>query len=225
MTKDVFQNYYDNILLESIEEAMSPEDAHDSELIKSIIDKTYERTNAKLTPQEQEVLKKYNLSREHQNVLVPGITKHYTWSDAELDSLEGGNKRERGHRKRYANGEKSMYPSSTNHDRSQVNFADIARKRPERDAARLNRLKSDKISQYQDAQRDLKNALWYREYHQEYLDNADKSYFDALQKAKKQYDDAVAAANQARDKVDTYHTPQRDAAQTSINKIYDRFKR
>lgn len=230
MTYDIFDRYYKHLeesltSSDHLQEKMSPEDEHDSAIIKSIIDKTSERTNAKLTPEEKEILDKYNLSRESQRVLIPGISKWYSWSDAELDSLEGGNKRERGHRRRYSNGEKAYHPSSTNHDSSQVNYADIARKRSERDQARLDRINNDKITEYQAAQRDLRNAIWHRDYHQEYIDKADQSYFDAIQKAKKAYDDAVKAANDARDEVDSYHSPQRDYQQKIIDSIYARFKK
>lgn len=225
MAYDIFETYYKKLEEASIEEKMSPEDEHDSAIIKSIIDKTSERTNAKLTPEEKEILAKYNLSREHQQVLIPGITRYYQWSDAELDSLEGGNKRERGHRRIYSNGQKVYRPSRTKHDSSQVNYADIARKRSERDQARLDRINNDKLTQYAEAQRELLNAIWHRDYHQGYIDKADQSYFDAIQKAKKAYDDAVKAANIARDEVDSYHSVQRDRSQQNIDDIYARFKK
>ena len=233
MTYDIFEKYYKKLeesidLTESIceiLEKMSPEDEHDSAILRSIIAKTSERTNAKLTPEEKEILAKYNLTRENQRVLVPGNTRYYMWSDANIDSLEGGNKRERGHRKRYSNGEKAYRPSYTHHDESKVNYADIARKRPQRDQARLDRINNDKLTAYKEAQLELRNALWSREYHQEYIDKADQSYFDAIQKAKKEYDDAVKAANDARDKVDSYHSIQRDKDQQHIDSIYNRFKK
>lgn len=225
MPHDIFENYYKKLQEECIEEKMSPEDEHDSAILKSIIDKTSERTNASLTPEEKEILKKYNLSRSNRNVLVPGITRYYNWSDAELASLEGGNKRERGHRRRYSNGEKAYNPSPTRHDSSQVNYADMARKRPERDTAKLKTLQGDKITQYKDAQRDLRNAIWHRDYHQEYIDTADQAYFDALQKAKADYDKAVKSAGDRRDTVDNYHSPQRDYRQKQIDSIYGRFKK
>lgn len=225
MSYDIFENYYKKLLEDCLDEKMSPEDEHDSAILKSIIDKTYERTNAALTPEEKEVLKKYNLDRYDKHVLIPGDTRYYNWSDAELDSLEGGNKRERGHRGKYRDGSRKLFSSPTRHDRSQVNYADIARKRPERHQARLNRLNGDKITEYREAQRELRNAIWHRDYHQEYIDTADKSYFDALQKAKAAYDKAVKDANDARDKVDTYHSKQRDYQQKQIDSIYNKFKK
>ena len=233
MSYDIFENYYKKIeesidLTESIcqlLEKMSPEDEYDSAILRSIIDKTAERTNAKLTPEEKEVLAKYNLSRENQRVLVPGITKWYNWSDAALDTVEGGNRKDRGHYGRYYDGSRKSYRSPSRHDISQVNYADIARKRPERDQARLDRINNDKLTQYSEAQRELRNALWSREYHQEYIDKADQSYFDAIQKAKQDYDKAVKAANDARDKVDSYHSIQRDKEQQYIDSIYSRFKK
>lgn len=46
------------------EAEMSDEDKHDSEILWNIYNKTQRRANAALTPEEKEVLKKYNLQRD-----------------------------------------------------------------------------------------------------------------------------------------------------------------
>ena len=71
MAYDIFENYIkgilenyledteidDNLYLAELNEAaMSAEDRHDSDILKSIIDKTSERTNAKLTQEEKDIL-------------------------------------------------------------------------------------------------------------------------------------------------------------------------
>lgn len=47
------------------EAQMSPEDAADSEILRRILNKVDKRINAKLTPEEQEVLARYGLSRQY----------------------------------------------------------------------------------------------------------------------------------------------------------------
>lgn len=221
---------FNDILFESTNpfdllEKMSEEDRHDSDILRSIIDKTSIRTNAALTQEEKDVLKKYGLDRFDRGVIANGAARYLANWDADISNPEGGNKLDRGHRYRYSNGEWSYSRRSTHHNPDEINYADIARKRPARAQAYIDRINNDRITQYQDAQRDLHHAKWSRDYHQGYVDEADAKYISALQKAKQAYDDAVASATKARDTVDTYHVPQRDAAQKSMERIYDRFKR
>ena len=55
--------------LKRLSEAMSPEDEADTELLKNIYYKILNRSNAKLTPEEQAVINKYNLKRVDKNLV------------------------------------------------------------------------------------------------------------------------------------------------------------
>lgn len=89
-------------------EAMSPEDENDSRILKNIYSKTSKRANSALTPEEKEVLKKYNLDREGG---FDRRTRVYN-IDTNDDIIDGSNRYSRNHNK--------------------INFADRARKVPER---------------------------------------------------------------------------------------------
>lgn len=220
MPYDIFDSYYRKLENDTLTEKMSPEDEHDSALLRDIIDKTSLRTNAKLTPEEKEVLDKYNLYRDDRQVKMsdfPSLSTH----DRDLGNEEGGDIDNRGRKAPY-----SYYRRSpAHHDLDQINYADIARKRPERAKAFLDRIMNDRITQYQEAQREFRNAKWDRDYHQSHIDTADSDYINALQKAKKAYDAAVASAISTRDGVDSYHTPARDKNQKRMDDIYARFKK
>lgn len=107
--------------LNSLNEAeMSDEDRHDSDILKQIYQKTQGRANAALTQEEKDVLKKYNLER------VPYIKN--------IRSSEGGYRNPIFDNREFQgsydwNTGKKTPPKST-----KINYADRARKRPERDA-------------------------------------------------------------------------------------------
>ena len=96
MKYDIFENYIAKFSSPSLDEKMSEEDAHDSELLRSIMQKTSERTNAKLTKEEQEVLAKYDLFRRDKGVHISKMP--YEASDSDISNIEGGNKPERRHK-------------------------------------------------------------------------------------------------------------------------------
>ena len=222
MARDFFDIYYKKLEESILSEKMSDEDRRDSDLLKSAIAKTRERTNAKLTAEEKEVLDKYNLYRDDRAIKIKGMTG-YHGSSNDIGDLEGGYPIERGRKDKYRTW--SSRKVSAKHNPDEVNYADIARKRLERDNHAYDNYLDDKINQYRSAQRDLQSAIWSRDHHQRYIDNADATYFAALQKAKKDYDDAVARANSQRDSVDKYNTPGLDRAKAEIDSIYSRFKK
>lgn len=107
--------------LNSLNEAeMSAEDKHDSEILKQIYRKTQVRANAALTPEEKAVLQKYDLERnpDTKNVRlstrdIPNSSAYIFSKDDEVsrtDPKTGG-----------------FYRPS-----DRINYADRARKRPER---------------------------------------------------------------------------------------------
>lgn len=123
-TEDMFVESFSVRLknkIDSLNEAeMSDEDRHDSDILKQIYQKTQGRANAALTQEEKDILKKYNLER------VPYMKN--------IRSSEGGYKtpifddREFMGSYDWSTGKKTS-PKST-----KINYADRARKRPERDA-------------------------------------------------------------------------------------------
>lgn len=234
MAYDIFNNYMKKYLNESVENnadnnlylaelneaAMSAEDKHDSEILKSIIDKTEVRTNAKLTPEEKDILAKYGLDRYDRQVIIPDA-RGYSISDDDLSNPRGGNTKERaGTRYPYYD---RVDPRKVYHnDPSQVNYADIARKRGARSQAKIDAILGDKITKYADERSSFKNKQWYRDYHKEYVDKADAAYQEAIKKAKDEYERAIAAAEAARDRVDEYHRPQYDKYAAEIDSMLGR---
>ena len=107
--------------INSLNEAeMSDEDKHDTDILKQIYQKTQGRANAALTPEEKSVLQKYNLER------VPYMKN--------IRSTEGSYRTpifdDRDFQSSYDwNSGKRIPPKS-----NKINYADRARKRPERDA-------------------------------------------------------------------------------------------
>ena len=127
--------------LNSLNEAeMSDEDKHDSEILKQIFRKTQERANAALTPEEKAVLQKYDLERnpDTKNVRlstrdIPNSSAYIFSKDDEVsrtDPKTGGFHR----------------PSD------RINYADRARKRPER-GENANRFSGDNFVSAPDYER------------------------------------------------------------------------
>lgn len=193
-------------LQESIDrvlEAISPEDQRDSDIIRDLIKKSYKRKNAALTPEEKEVMKKYGLSRTPQGDIHVG--DGYDYSDY-LDNRVKGSRF------------------------NKVNFADRARKAPqrkERDALRgedgeivypiFNRDRDS--SKKREAEASLisskidrmKKALKSRAYHDSELQGADDRY-----KA------AIKAAEERREQDKYYHKDKRDENQKEIDNLLKR---
>ena len=95
------------------EATISDEDKKDSDLIRSMIDKISKRSNARFTPDEEAVLNKYGIQRNNdfKSLDVDGISL-----DSHVDS-----ENRTGYYTKYNNGNKSM-----------INYADRARKIPQR---------------------------------------------------------------------------------------------
>lgn len=234
MAYDIFDNYMKKYLNKSIENnadnnlylaelneaAMSAEDKHDSELLKSIIDKTQVRTNAKLTPEEKDILAKYGLDRDDRQVIIPDA-RGYSISDDDLSNPRGGNTRERAGTRYYYSDRVDPRRVYRN-DPSQVNYADIARKRGVRSRDKIDAILGDKLTKYADERSSLENKQFYRDYHKEYVDKADAAYQKAIKKARDEYERAIAEAEADRDKVDEYHRPQYDKYAAQIDSMLGR---
>lgn len=127
--------------LNSLNEAeMSDEDKHDSEILKQIFRKTQERANAALTPEEKAVLQKYNLERNPDTKNVRLSTRDIPNSNAYIFSKDD---------------EVSRTDPKTGgfyRPSDRINYADRARKRPER-GENANRFSGDNFVSAPDYER------------------------------------------------------------------------
>ena len=125
-------------LLSTLNEAdMSDEDRRESDLIRSAYNKIQKRVNARLTPQEQAVLDKYGIERNYKNLdmdsSVAGRKASYLSNTKIVNNPEDQYSHGRdasGEYRRLKNGSYG-YTNSTKNP-SKINYADRARKRPER---------------------------------------------------------------------------------------------
>ena len=175
----------------------SDEDKKDNELLWSIFDKRQERSNAKLTPDEKSVLKKYDIEDPYN--FAPDTRYNYAdrrvvaktspttnLFDSEVQSL--------GNNTRY---------------NTKVNLADRARKQKSRYLAKKD---VDKYSQDSATKVDLmKRALKDRDYHNKNLNDLDSKYDKKIKELERQ-----------RDFSRDYSTKYRDRAQDDINKLLKR---
>lgn len=234
-----FQDINNDILVTKLTEClhrldeseMSDEDRHDSDLIRSMLDKMKVRSNSKFTPEEQGVLDKYGITRNNdfRNLFV---------DDRPLD--------------RNVDSKSTSFRYSPNHSngtKSKINYADRARKSRERDKTQVfpgwGRIKNDEINAHggsmgsidtlQDAHnisqdtemRDkiqrMKSSLRDRKYHKDYVDNADATYEKSVATAKAEYEKKLKDAEKIRDDSKTgYHKRGMDRAQSEIDTMLKR---
>ena len=103
-----------------------------------------------------------------------------------------------------------------------MNYADIARKRGARDAARRAISREDQLAKWREDREAMRGYLRSRDYHQRQVDQGDAEYQKALEKARREYEAALRRAEHARDSVDTYHQPELDRAQAAIDALLNR---
>lgn len=170
------------------EAEMSPEDKADSELLRSIYRKIQNRSNARLTPEEEEVVKKYDLKRIDKNLVDKDNTTYlFNHSEEEPDYSNNG----------IIRGKK-------------INYADKARKLSDRQyAKKINNISKWSGGQrFQDRERtnlgremgqdvdDMKSALYDRRHYKSRLDRANIDYDAAVLKATNQRDNKRKAAKE-----------------------------
>ena len=205
--------------LNSLNEAeMSDEDRADSELLRSIYNKSVKRSNAKLTPEEKKVLDKYGLKRDDNAKIVPNTPG--SWGNAivrsEDDDSEG---RSRYYGRRYH----SQGPSGMSNDK--INLADRARKYVSGQRSPntyghqggVNALERDRELQNAEMQgnyNQMKNDLWSRNYHKNNLGNIDSTADDEIKKLQ----DRIAEIQRRKETDRSYHAGQLDRYQGRINK-------
>lgn len=128
--------------LNSLNEAeMSAEDKHDSDILKQIYRKTQVRGNAALTPEEKEVLQKYDLGRDTYTKNIGSVRR-----DIPANNVYIFNKDDEVPRVDSKTGD--IYRRS-----DKINYADRARKRPER-GENANRFVGDYFAPAPDYERE-----------------------------------------------------------------------
>jgi hypothetical protein len=128
--------------LNSLNEAeMSAEDKHDSDILKQIYRKTQVRGNAALTPEEKEVLQKYDLGRDTYTKNIGSVRR-----DIPTNNVYIFNKDDEVPRVDSKTGD--IYRRS-----DRINYADRARKRPER-GENANRFEGDYFAPAPDYERE-----------------------------------------------------------------------
>lgn len=215
---EFFLNHYtdDDLItlrecLDHLNEAeMSDEDKRDSDLIRSMLGKMANRSNARFSPEEIAVMNKYGIQRDNH-------TRNLTVAGRDLA--------------RDIDKQSTAYRYSRNRNNgtpSKINYADRARKLPQRKETQIFTqpwtIDNDQLNAHgynhsnldglQDAERysldiptrdkmtSMKNALSDRKYYQKQIDGADAEREAALTKAKAEYDKKVADA----EKWHEYHT-------------------
>ena len=142
-----------NLLSVLNEAGMSDEDRKESDLIRSAYAKIQKRSNARLTPQEQDVLNKYGIKRGSNKNLEYDSGRNYTRDDTNIVNNQDD---------RYSHGKeigRRVYPKkpdgSTDWDKAytlktkdsdKINYADRARKRPEREKNRTYDYTTDRAT-------------------------------------------------------------------------------
>lgn len=214
------------------EDTISPEDQADSDMIRGMIAKLQKRSNARFTPEEQGVMQKYGIERSNWD-------KQLTVGGRPLNPNYDGDQRKvwnsyndwRGH---YVH----------NGDPGKINYADRARKLPQRADNQIGGRWSPNgavnahtrrgFGTLQDLERNTRNAemqepvntmkqhLNTRNYNQSRIDNAQSEYDKSMASAKAQYDRSMRWATDTY-KRDTVNAAQsRDAAQNQIDRMLKR---
>lgn len=228
--------------LNSLNEAeMSAEDKHDSDILKQIYRKTQVRANAALTPEEKEVLKKYDLERnpDTKNIRlatrdIPGYRAYMFGRDDDvtrIDSKTGG-----------------VYKPS-----DKINYADKARKRPERglqntrfeyddfapapdyeirheigDDEYWNGTKYQRAERIADNQemtknvRKMKDLLHTRNKAQQFIDNSQEEQDAKIDKMKAEYERRLADLKKSYDDKTRHSTYKIDRANNEIDALLKR---
>lgn len=175
----------------------SDEDKKDNELLWSIFDKRQERSNAKLTPEEQNVLKKYDIEDPYN--FAPDTRYHYADKRVVAKTSPTTN---------LFDNEVQSLGRNTKYN-TKVNLADRARKQKSRYLAKKD---VDKYSQDSTDKVDsMKRALKDRDYHNKNLNDLDSKYDKKIKELERQ-----------RDSSRDYNTKYRDRAQDDINKLLKR---
>lgn len=235
-----------------VEKAVPEEDRYENDLIKSIIRKRKDRTNAKLTPEEQEVFNKYNLS------IYPDKKQDRYWDNYRHRYVNGmittDNKTKVGRRFISA---KDTWAYGAKDGKNDVNYVDMARKAPERINRETETGIKGNYSQWglggsreeinhwypnatqqlrnkinRDAQkdhRDLSTSIYYRNHHKDAMDTIDKRFDDEknriLKRNLERVTKEIADNENGRNRNKEYSQTRYNDATAEINKILDKHRK
>lgn len=221
------------------EAEMSDEDKVDSALLRSIYNKTQQRANAKLTPEEKAVLDKYNLRRDSDTKNIRKNTNENPWGNPLIDQRVGDKFRR------------------WNQDETKINLADRARKMDDRGAGyhttqgyyfdvdddhrewkdpetgRWQRLKDKGLldqerkhqnSVMQEPVRQMKDAISDRNYHQKHVDSNNAEYDARRAKIQAEYEKRLKDNENSRKYSGEYHQKGLDQSKDRIDKLLGRKK-
>ena len=175
----------------------SDEDKKDNELLWSIFDKRQERSNAKLTPEEQNVLKKYDIEDPYN--FAPDTRYHYADKRVVAKTSPTTN---------LFDNEVQSLGRNTKYN-TKVNLADRARKQKSRYLAKKD---ADKYSQDSTNKvNSMKNELRNRKYYNNELNDVDSRY-------NKRIKDLEAERDSKKDRYSKYVSD----SQSKINKLLKR---
>lgn len=197
---DLCEQIY-TVLKRLTEADISPEDEADTKLLYSIYDKKMKRSNAKLSPEELQVLDKYNLGDVYSYKNSWGTKRAatgYTQGSDVYEPIKRG-----------------QHVRSTETNRK-VNLADRARKMGMRayNKGAVGEYDRDFKNNYNT----MKDDIWSRKYHQKNLDSLDKEYAEKEAKLLKQLD----SLKKDKENSKRYHQGALDASKSHINKMLKR---
>lgn len=216
-------------LSEALNEAeISDEDKHDSDLIRSMLDKMQGRSNAKFSPEEIAVMDKYGIKRNNntKNLIVAGRDlsrdiddpRSYSWGHENNGTPSKINYADRA-RKLLNRKDSQIFTSPRTADNDQINTHGYNR-------SNFKSLQdADRYSQdipMRDKVNDMKNSLRDRKHYQNRIDNADTERENSLAKAKAEYDKKVADAERWYKYSTVDAANSRDYYQKKIDKMLNR---
>lgn len=228
-------------LIKRLNEAeMSDEDKADSALLRSIYNKTQQRANAKLTPEETAVLDKYNLRRDSGTKNIRKNTSENPWGDALIsrhvrDKFDRWNQDETkinlADRARKMDSRGPGYSATQDYYYDSVSDDHRGWKDPEtgfwqrlKDKGLLDQERKHQDSVMQEPVRQMKDAIRDRKYHGKNVADNNAMYDAARDKIQREYEKKLADNEQSRKWSGEYHQNQLDRANQRINKLLKRDK-
>ena len=201
--------------LRRINEAqMSPEDEADSAILRDIANKSLKRSNAKLTQEEKDILKKYNLLRDGEGSvrvdLEPDKDSNYYHNSIPIIKNNEWDRR-RASRNNF---------ERTGFNNDKINLADIARKIPQRgnDGYRYSNIERDRDAQNAEMQSNynsMKSNIRDRNYYKQKMDNVDTDYDSQIAELQQK----IKRLNKEREDSFGRYSKYTDEYQNRINKL------
>lgn len=228
-------------LIKRLNEAeMSDEDKADSALLRSIYNKTQQRANAKLTPEETAVLDKYNLRRDSGTKNIRKHTSEDPWGDVLINGRVGDKfnrwnqdetKINLADRARKMDSRGAGYQTTQRYSYDSVSDDHREWKDPEtglwqrlKDKGLLDKERKHQDSVMQEPVRQMKDAIKDRKYHGKNVADNNAMYDAARDKIQQEYEKKLADNEKSRKWSGEYHQNQLDRANQRINKLLKRDK-